>query len=274
MTTIACWFNNENEHSSIWVCGDSKVSASNAATLIESSPKIFSIPVRCFEASASGFFDTPVLNATIGLAYAGNSLVALTLNSALTSCLAHLNSIQGLPSLDEIAAFALKLLQLYVEQLGATSGTRAFCELAIAGFCPVERRHKVYHLTPTIELSELKYQLTTYPDGQADDFVLLLGSDKERIATSINKFRQQHERNIAWWRAPKSVISNEVKEPQHPTIGGHLQLGIGNMLGFQVYSVCQPSGTGATAHLSYLGLNVSSDFGQIGSSMIGMPGMV
>lgn len=274
MTTIACWFNKESEHTSVWVCGDSKVTASNTATLIESSPKIFALPVRCFEPGKEGFFDLPNSNGTIGLAYAGNSLIGLTLNAALATCLGHLISLGGPPALDDIAKFALDVLKMYVKELGVTAGKRALCEVAIVGFCPTESQYKIFHLAPSIQLGELNYQLNCYNANQADDFVLLLGADKERIGKSIDDFRQQRDQDISWWRAPKSVIAAEVKNPIHSTIGGHLQIGIGNVLGFQVYSVCRPYGVGTAAYLSYLGLNVSSDFGQIGVCKIGMPGMV
>jgi hypothetical protein len=274
MTTIACWFNKESEHTSIWVCGDSKVSSSNSSTLIESSPKIFALPVRCFVPGKEGFFDLPNFNGTIGVAYAGNSLIGLTLNSALATCLGHLISYESPPALDDIAKFTLEMLHMYVRELGATSGDRALCEVAIVGYCLAEGQHKMYHLSPIIQTGELKYQLNSYSANQADDFVLLLGADKERIKEAINELRQPIDKDISWWRAPKSVISTEVKNPNHPTIGGHLQMGIGNALGFQVYSVCQPYGVGPAAYLSYLGLNVSSSFGQIGVCKIGMPGMV
>lgn len=224
--------------------------------------------------SKEGFFDLQNYNGTIGIAYAGNSVVGLTLTSALATCLGNLISHGNLPALKDIARFALELLQMYVKELGVTAGDRALCELALVGFCPSENRHKIYHLSPAICAGTLKYQLDSYDSNQADDFVLLLGSDKTRISNSINEFRTTTEKDISWWRAPKSVVSAEVKNSINPAIGGHLQMGIGDSLGFQIYSICEPSGIGATAYMSYLGLDVSSNFGQIGMCRIGMTGMI
>ena len=71
------------------------------------------------------------------------------------------------------------------------------------------------------------------------------------------------------------VIEGEVGNPTNESIGGHVQLGICNSGGFQVYSLCRPFKEGSpAAYLSYLGLNVSSDFSVIGNCLIGMPGMV
>lgn len=275
MTTIACWFNKESANApiSVWVCADSKVSNSAATTLFESSPKIFAIPVRCFVPGASGFFDRPLLNTTIGVAYAGNSLIGLTFISALSALLARLNGTISPPSLDEIAKFALQILQFYVLQLGFSFPNIAKCEVAIVGLCPVEYRSKIYHLTPGKELGKLRYCLVKYAEDQADDFVLLLGVDTPRIKESIQLVRINREKDLSWWRAPKDVISREVKTPLHATIGGHLQLGIGTHQGFELYSVAQRPDDGGGDFLSYLGLDVSGDFGRIGPCSVGMTGM-
>ncbi|PTQ81733.1 hypothetical protein C8R21_108111 [Nitrosospira multiformis] len=193
------------------------------------------------------------------------------MSSALSTCLTSVISIAIPPALDDIAEFALKLLQLYVKELGVVACKRAECEVAIIGFCPVEHKLKMYYLTPSINQGELEYKLEKHPDDQGDDFVFLLGADKSRIRKNIEAFRRERLKDISWWRAPKNVISDEVENSDNPTIGGHLQLGICNQLGFQVYSVCRPYSLGGAAYLSYLGLNVSSDFGQIGSCRIGMP---
>jgi hypothetical protein len=276
MTTIACWFSKEgaNAPPSIWVCADSMVSSSCAKTLIESSPKIFAIPVRCFVPGASGFFDTAVLNTTIGVAYAGNSLVGLTFNSALSACLARLNSVSTLPSLDDIAEFSSKLLQMYVKQLAFNFPDNAVCEIALVGFCPVESRRKICHLMPSVNSGSFHYHIATYLDTQDDDFVLVMGTDTRRIKENIRLVRMNSEKNRSWWQAPKNVISNEVKGPSNNTIGGHLQLGIGTDQGFELYSVAQPDNCGGGNFLGYLGVDLSGDFGRIGTCVVGMTGMI
>lgn len=276
MTTIACWFNKEStsQPPSVWICGDSKVSTSSSSTtLIESSPKIFAIPVRCFVGGASGFFDKLFSNTTIGVAYAGNSLVGLTFNSALATCLARLNSMSTPPALDDIAKFSSKLLEMYVRQLAFAFPRNAECEIALVGFCPVEARNKIYHLTPSVDSGNLQYCVATYGDQQADDFVLVLGKDTTRIKENIRLLRMNKEKDLSWWRAPKEVVSSEVRTPLHATIGGHLQLGIGTHQGFELYSVAQTSDGGSGDYLSYLGLDVSGDFGRIGPCWVGMTGM-
>ncbi len=270
MTTIACWFNQEQQNHSIWVCGDSKISSGNTS-LLESGAKIFSIPVICFAPGLSGFFDKQIYRSDIGLAYAGSSLVGLNLNAVLTTCLSRLNFIHQLPSLDDIVEFAGRLIRLYVSQLSVSSGAAALCEIAIVGFCTLEHKLKIYHLLPQSSDAGIVYKSEVYSDGQTlDNFVLLLGADKKRILSQIETEREMYGSGIAWWRVPKRVIEAEISSPQHCSIGGHPQLGICNQLGFYVYSLCRPS---PNQFLSYLGFDVANDIGTIGGCIVGMPGM-
>jgi hypothetical protein len=273
MTTIACWFNKESSQHSIWVCGDSKIS-NQTSTLLESGAKIFSIPVLCLSTSDSGFFDKPIYYTTLGLAYAGSSLIGLNLNAALSTCLSKLNTLGKPPSLNDIAAFACSLLHLYVSQLSFSAGSNALCEIAIIGYCPLENKLKIYHLEPQLGVSEFHYKITAHSISDSEDsFVLLLGCDKDRISAQIASQRSE-QKNIAWWREPKKVIEAEVSSSENPKIGGHTQLGICDQFGFQVYSLCRPHQLEQSpAYLSYLGFDVTADIGKIGECYIGMPGM-
>jgi hypothetical protein len=272
MTTIACWFNRESHHHSVWVYGDSKIST-GSSTLLESGAKIFSVPMTCFAPGESGFFDNPIYQTNIGLAYAGSSLVGLNLNAALATCLSKLNYISSLPSLNDVAAFAHRLLNLYVSQLAISSGSGAACEIALVGTCPVEREIKIFYLYPETGDSGFSYVTESYSDQIAtNEFVLLLGADKDRIARRIEVEREGQ--GVSWWRTPKRVIDLEVSSPLHHSIGGHSQLGICTQSGFDVYSLCWPRESGkSAAYLNYLGFDVSRDIGVIGGCHIGMPGM-
>jgi len=272
VTTIACWFNRESPHHSVWVYGDSKISK-GTSTLLESGAKIFSVPMTCFAQGESGFFDNPVCQTNIGLAYAGSSLVGLNLNAALATCLSRLNYVSSLPSLNDVAAFAHRLLNLYVSQLAISSGGGAACEIALVGGCPVEGQIKIFYLYPETGDSGFSYVTESYSDQIVkDEFVLLLGADKERIARRIDEEREGQ--GVCWWRTPKRVIDSEVSDPLHESIGGHAQLGICTQTGFDVYSLCRPREPGKpAAYLNYLGFDVSHDIGVIGGCHIGMPGM-
>ena len=272
MTTIACWFNRESTPHSVWVYGDSKISK-GSSTLLESGAKIFSVPITCFAPGESGFFDNPIYQTNIGLAYSGSALVGLNLNAALATCLSRLNYISSLPSLSDIAAFAHRLINMYVSQLAISSGIGAACEIALVGFCPVESQFKIFHLYPETGDSGFFYVTDSYSDqAEINEFVLLLGADRERIARRIKE--ERGGQGISWWRTPKRVIDSEVSSPVHESIGGNAQLGICIQTGFDVYSLCRAREPGkAAAYLNYLGFDVSHDIGEIGGCHIGMPGM-
>lgn len=274
MTTIACWFNREKSAPSVWVCGDSKIS-SPTATLLESGAKIFSVPVLCFSPGESGFFDRPIYRTHLGLAYAGSSLVGLNLNAALTTCLSRLNTQSGPPSLRSIAELTIRLLSVYVSQLAVSSGAGALCEIALVGFCPIEGELQIYYLRPSVEAVGIEYIIQAHgANSESNGFVLLLGTDKDRISRRIQEDRR-NSNDLIWWRVPKNVIRGEIHESENLRIGGHMQLGICSHAGFDIYSLCLPRRVGSPeAYLSYLGFDLDRDIGDIGGCFVGIPGMV
>jgi hypothetical protein len=268
MTTIACWFNRE-ENTRIWICGDGKLSR-NKTTLVESAAKIFSIPVCCYAPDSQGLFERCVYSINIAMAYAGSSLVGLNVHAALGACLSRLNTIgNNPPALNEIAEFARKIMETYVSQLSVSAGHGALAELVIGGYCPIEEDFVFFHIKPVLTSNTWYCETLHYGNKDTpDDYVLLIGSDKTRIRESITRIREGKD-GFWWWRAPIDVVMKETKESPNDEIGGHMQMGIGNQNGFDLYSILDQSSTGP-ATMSYLGFNVFHDFHQIGDCVVGM----
>lgn len=154
----------------------------------------------------------------------------------------------------------------------------ALCEIALVGFCPIERQLQIYHLRPSVgSVGSVGIEYTIQEHGtnsESNDFVLLLGADKDRISQRIQEDRR-NKNDLIWWRTPKNVIRGEIHESENPTIGGHMQLGICNDTGFDIYSLCLPRRAGSPeAYLSYLGFDLDRDIGDIGGCFVGIPGMV
>ncbi|MBA3773577.1 MAG: hypothetical protein H0X13_14135, partial [Ramlibacter sp.] len=228
----------------------------------------------CF-ASGSGWFDQLVYHHRFGLAYAGSSLLALNVNAALSSCLSRLNTFSnppGPPSLEDIAKFAHKLLGLYTSQYAVVGGPTARCEVALSGCCPITRELEIFHLSPMVT----GYELTRYrASDQCNEFVLLLGTDKNGISDEIaNRRSESRDRDISWWRTPQTVVASVIATGTHPTIGGHMQLGICSSVGFEIYSIIKSENAESlSAHFSYLGMDVTGEFACVGATRVAMPGM-
>jgi hypothetical protein len=279
MTSIVCWFNKEASES-IWIVGDSRISKNSGkenTVLIDSGAKLFGIPVICRKPSETGFFDNLFYVNTLGMAYAGSSLVGLNVQAALSTILTNLCSVGAIPSLSEIANYSANLVQDYIRSLGTIACDRAICEISLCGFCHVERQFKIAHLKPNVCVTSIDVDAELFASNQVDDgFFLLLGDKKDYVKDKIVSLREkQKEKDIRWWRSPKFAIGELIDKGDFNTIGGHLQLGIVNQAGYSPYSVCRPiEGEEPKSYLSYLGFDVSGNFSQVGSCFVGINGMV
>lgn len=271
MTTIACWFNRE-ENTRIWICGDGKLSR-DQTKLLESAAKIFSIPVRCYAPDSQGLFERCIYSTNISMAYAGSSLVGLNVYAALGACLARLNTINDAPpSLNDVAKFAREIMKAYISQLSVSAGSGALAELVLGGYCPIEEDFIFFHIKPVLTGNSWDCETFRYGNNDTpDEHVLLIGSDKDRIREAIVTMREGKD-GLWWWRVPIDVVMKEIKESPNHKIGGHMQMGIGNQSGFELYSILDHSRAGP-ATMSYLGFNVFQDFNQIGNCVVGMRSM-
>ncbi|HEY9795122.1 MAG TPA: hypothetical protein V6D30_05725 [Leptolyngbyaceae cyanobacterium] len=76
-------------------------------------------------------------------------------------------------------------------------------------------------------------------------------------------------------RIPRYIIEEHIQDSAYKTIGGDLQLGRADQLGFQPFSICKPRVTGQPeAYLSYLGYELHEDIKNVGDASIGLPGMI
>lgn len=66
-------------------------------------------------------------------------------------------------------------------------------------------------------------------------------------------------------RAPRYVIQDHINDEAFPTIGGDLQLGIADKLGFRAFARCKPSSAGP-AIISYLGRELTPDLLYVGKA--------
>lgn len=278
MTTVAIWINREMPASHIWAVGDTRLSSTGnqKVGVLDEATKLFSLPIRCCRPDSSGFFSDCYFSHTIGFAYAGNATIGLNLYSALLPLLSGLASVDGsVPRLDHIAEFVVRLLYRLTHSRNQHLMDRASAEVSIFGYCCVESRFRIFHLTPAFSEQVFRVDFSEVSTS-AEDQLLLLGECKDQIFEEIQRKRAGLEYgSIQWWRAPKSVISTIISRNTYPGIGGSLQMGIADERGYFPFMVCSPLEDGAPpATLSYLGLSSSEDLGRIGGCHVNMPGMV
>lgn len=289
MTALACWIEKNVIHGNgiftppnVWAVADSRISEDvirthtgekEYSTLHDHAAKIFSIPITIKSAEGHGRFTRVVFQNSIGLAYSGSSLTGTSVSLATASLLDSLNVVDGAarPRLSDIASLVARLLRDYIRALGLARSERAIAECAVMGFCPRTNEAQIFELHPMI--GEEVQVTPEVVDTSGKGAYLLLGDRKDRIKELIGTERMALPPETAsWWRAPARIIQRCIDDEEFPTIGGTMQVCIGDSRGFKPHWVLH-RGPGNEAVLAYLGLSIVQEQLRVGPCLIGMEGM-
>ena len=207
MTIIATWINKENITSpTLWTITDSRLSQPNRMPLLNCGATLFSIRIICLKPGATGFFTDIYFSTTIGMAFAGSSLMGLSLYAFLSHTLGKLIDPQGLstPSIEDISIHAnAALKQLLINHIETSMNPAAPCEVSIFGSCSKFQEFHVFHITqrqsnPPIILETNKIDISD------DALIHLMGDFKAEISQEITNHRSSlTEKNISWWLSPR-----------------------------------------------------------------------
>ncbi|MBD2692416.1 hypothetical protein [Anabaena catenula] len=242
MTTVVCWLNKDRGVNKIWAVSDTRISRSNTSSsgndysiLLDSGAKLFPLYIKC--RNIMSFEDKAYFEHTIGMAYAGSSLIGLNLYATLVYLLQNCSSNEGaVPSILDIANFAATLLKRMIREVGEINPTGASCELAIFGFCHVSSEFKIIHLDPDTKDNTLDI-VVTEENTLDDNHLLLLGDKRKEIRQLIENKRAEYVKNeFSWWYSPKEVIESLIEEEKFNTIGGAIQTCIAAESEFKIYA--------------------------------------
>ncbi|MBD2295872.1 hypothetical protein H6G06_20940 [Anabaena sphaerica FACHB-251] len=280
MTTVVCWLNKSEEEHRLWSIADTQISRKDRdvlgkqivyTELLKYGAKIFPLYIKC---KTDFFSPNPYFEHSIGMAYAGASLIGLNIYATLANILQNLNNCnKEIPSISDVANCVKNLLELMAISVGA-SGSDATCEIAIFGFCYPSYQFKIFHLETDISSGKLEIKVTE-GDISNDNYFLLLGSKKDEIRTFIYQKRTEYEKtHLEWWYAPEKVIKEIVSEKKFNGIGGSVQRGISTKSGFQLYSYVVPLNKGdSQAGILYQNIDIFQEIGLVGNCIIGIPGL-
>ena len=239
MTIVVHWINNENiNFPNLWVVTDSLLSNSSKYTreikpLFQCGAKLFSIRIICLQPDNNGFLNNIYFSTTVGMSFAGSSLLALNLYAFLSFSLTNLmgNGIDT-PSLKGIAQHAYTVFQSLLNDYIEVNFDSPPCEISIFGFCPVTHGYELYHI---VHRGVDKNSTFKRIDWHSENFHLM-GDHKEDIKQHINEYQLNNNVNA---RAPKIVVEDLIKKETYKTIGGRRQLGICNSMGFHLMAICK-----------------------------------
>ncbi len=278
MTIVAAWLSDLGPGQRFIECvSDSQVTQNDAHTvipLLNTSAKLFHIPVIARHPGQSGFFDTIYHVHSMGLAFSGSSLIGLNLSSTMSSLTSQLAGVNdtSVPSLEDVCNLAIRITSIYVKFLGDARNQVPEFQGAVLGWCPVRREYRLIHFRPRSfddpTIISAPFDLNTVSTG------FLMGNHTAEIQSKITTHRVGRS-GIAWDNAPKVVIEEVIRNRSYQSIGGGLQRGRGLPNGFSLLASCQPLVLGQpAADLSFRGLSLFDHIGNIGPCFVSMTGSV
>lgn len=244
MTIVISWINKENiACPQLWTVTDSLLSqqiSTKTEPLLNCAVKLFPIRVVCAKPNQKGFFSDIYFATTIGMAFAGSSLLAFNLYAFLSYTLGNLaNRNDTAPSIENFAEHAYVAFQSLLHHYITVNSKSTPCEISIFGYCSRAREYQLFHIT---HKGINKKSHCKQVDLSSDDAIHLMGDRTKEIKQSIIEHRSlsANKGSVGWLRHPKSVIENLINKKVFDTIGGEIQLGISEPMGFGLYSLCRP----------------------------------
>lgn len=285
MTAIAIWCNHEVEgNPGLWIAADSCVSTSDGSVLIEDATKVFGLPIVCRSAGEDGLFTERYYTHTYGYCFAGDTLLGQNAYLSLVPLLGNLvSSASYIPSLADVANYVHAYLSCTFDDCKVVRAERSFFEVALFGHCHRTGTLSAYHYyISSFETSEHRIICKPHENMQEKEF-LYLGDEKTHMNSQIaDAFSVDHTpmevfdaaaRGIRLSRIPRYIIQSHISDESFPTMGGDLQLGIADKLGFRAFPLCKPGVTGQ-ASIRYLGRELTPDLQYVGNALVGGQAMV
>lgn len=135
MTLVLAWRSFEGH---IWIVSDSRISGETElgrSVQTDRGAKILKIPVSLWENSASEELGSRILMGSVGLVYAGSSLIALQAYAAVSHLWSHLLCVdaQEPPRLEDLANHLAFFLDAYGREVSAVRNEPQACQCLLVG---------------------------------------------------------------------------------------------------------------------------------------------
>ena len=243
MTIVVSWISKEREFPTLWTVADSRLSKPSETEikpLLDCGSKLFSIRIVCTKPDYYGHhFDDIYYSTTLGMAFAGSSLLALNLYAFISYTLGTMGSTNGsVPSMEEIAQHVNTAFKALLNNFIEINMDSAPCEVSIFGFCPIKKQHQLFHIRHEGKDKTILFDEFNFIDNNSmhlmgshqDDILELILSKRKSILSSSGIGKK-------FWRSPLNTIEQIIEEQVYPDIGGKVQLGISYPLGFRLTPV-------------------------------------
>ena len=261
MTVVVTWYRKKLDE--VWCASDSRIT-SGLVVATDSGPKILPIPILTHESVDGGPPWKPCEQFTLGFAYAGSTLSAVSthaLGSACTQTLARNKPDTPPPTVRGVADLFRKVAEHYIRDISSRMvGSQVDLTLYlfyahIFGFCRVSKQYKLFLLQPelstnsfSMKLMELDLQMSSPGDGVQ---VYPLGSGAEKIVGIMEELTKAGKVT-----GPVPALYEMLKRNTAPDVGGYFQCGVANRSGFTLRPIINIGGS-LDRHVTFLGFSIS-----------------
>lgn len=229
MTVVVAW--REGHGSLLWVVSDSRLSEGDVdqrLVLTDHGAKVLEIPVMVY--SGTGLVDVPYYRTTLGLSFAGSSLIATQAYATALPLWSRLSTADtALPTLDDLAHHFALILERYAKGLGA-AGIRPHCACLLIGYDQSAKRSRAKSLT----VSPADGSVIVDEACDKDEVFEVLGRNPERVRAEIRALPKTIYMPFETeGRKALRYVRETLSKPEDLDIGGGVQIGICSERGFE-----------------------------------------
>lgn len=285
MTLAAVWKVDER----IYAIADTRIVRSAGNILTEHGPKLLPINLRCLQPGPSGFFDRVTYRTSIGFAYAGATLTALSTHAFANTMCQNLAGPPGMapPSLEEIATAIAEIARRYMREVGALSGTEALFSAIVFGYCARKNKLRAFELAPILSgPGPLQVRTVEHDLYNAQNLVVIgarpellkerVSLDRATLYAEPNGSISSQMENLREIDLPRRALTAIVSEETDERIGGSTQEAWLTHAGYEPVSKMVPISplpSGRNATLMTLGFDMY-EFENIGSYFFSLSGRI
>jgi len=211
----------------ISLSSDSRISF-GAAGYIDYGIKVFSVPVKIHSPTSVETDATDLVYSNkLGLAITGSAINAYTVKESVYEMLQHLQYVPGHTdvSLDGIASLIFKVFRKSTMDLGGIMRENGISELIVSGFCPGQRKLRVFYFFCDIFNNPIQ---PGYEEILVDSGMRFFGSGKVEAQRVFNATPQL---------SPLHIVRQVIRDARVPTVGGGMQYGEFAGNNFEVFGI-------------------------------------
>jgi len=276
VTLTATWLSLANPaQPRLWMASDSRISDGDGP-LLDQGVKLFEVPVIVRGAGESGFFDRVLFFSSIGVLGSGHTLVFQNVIGTLTTMFANLaTGGRRPPSLPDLAHAVADVTQLYVRQLGRRRADAHRVGVIIGGVDLSELRPRAFRMAQVVDPASGMYVFEPHEvdltSGRAHFMGEGVAAAEERELRLLEQAAPDAAAAVLRERAPLTVLREFMADPEHPTVGGQVEVGYTTGHRFTRVASAEPIASGRPDF--HLVLNGAPMVNNVGECFVNVPGL-